>query len=135
MSRQCLLDEESVDVLEHRLRRSEPVQDGPRCPWPRMTPPPPAGPPIEPPVTHVSDATWEAERRRRIDARPPPPRDDRRAVAVALNAEYVDQDTASAACPICAGVLALRFRGELVELDCCDGCAPDDVQQAVAVIA
>ncbi len=95
-----------------------------------------AGPPIEPPITHVATATWQhwqAERQQRIDARPPPRRDARRAVAVALNAEYVDQDTASATCPRCAGVLALRFRGELVELDCCDGCPPGDVERAVGV--
>lgn len=131
------LDEsEPVDVLEHRQRARQPVQDGPRCPWPRMTPPPPAGPPIEPPVTRVSDATWqqwEAERQQRIDARPPPRRDARRRICVALSAEYVDLHTASAQCPICHGVLAIRFRGLLIDLDCLDECPPGDVERAVGV--
>lgn len=74
--------------------------------------------------------TATAERQRRIDARPPPPRDARRAVAVALNAEYIDRDTASATCPLCAGVLAIRYRGELVDLDCLDGCPSGDVEHA-----
>jgi hypothetical protein len=78
----------------------------------------------------VDNATWErwAERQQRIDARPPPRRDARRAVAVALDAEYVDRDTASAQCPRCHGVLAIRWRGELVDLECCDGCPPGDVE-------
>jgi hypothetical protein len=126
-----------LDLLEewearHRGRR---IGAGPRCAIPRPTPRPPAGPPIEP-VTRVDNATWarwEAERQRRIDARPAPPRDARRRVCVALDAEYVDRDTASAVCPICHGVLALRFRGALVEFDCCDGCPAVDVERAVGV--
>jgi hypothetical protein len=122
---------DAFDAQELALR----ALAGPRCPWPRMTPPPPAGPPIEPPVTRVDNATWarwEADRQRRIDARRPAPRDARRRIAVALGAEHVDQDTASARCPLCAGVLAIRFRGELVDLDCLDGCPPADVERAVA---
>lgn len=71
---------------------------------------------------------------RRIDARPAPPRDARRRVCVAVDAQYVDRDTASAQCPICHGALAIRFRGELVDLECCDGCAPGDVEHAVGSV-
>jgi hypothetical protein len=128
---------EPVDVLEHRQRRREPVQDGPRCAIPRPTARPPAGPPVEP-VTRVDNATWgrwEAERQKHIAARRPAPRDARRAVAVALSAEYSDLHTASARCPICHGVLAVRCRGLLIDLDCLDGCPPGDVERAVAVIS
>lgn len=132
------LDEETpLDVLAHRQRRRGPLQDGPRCPIPRPTVRPPAGPPVEPPIARVSDATWaawEAERQRRIDAQPPPRRDARRRVAVALDAEYVDRDTASARCPICDGVLAIRFRGALIDLVCLDGCPTADVERAVGSV-
>lgn len=130
------LDEEPLDVLEHRQRARQPIQDGPRCAIPRPAVRPPAGPPIESPHTRVSDATWaawEAERQRRIDARRPPERDARRRICVALNAEYIDQGTASAPCPRCDGVLAIRFRGLLIDLECCDGCAPGDVERAAGV--
>lgn len=127
-----------LDLLEewearHRGRRIGP---GPRCAIPRPAPRPPAGPPVEPPVTRVDNATWASwgrERRQRVDARRPPARDARRRICVALNAEYVDQGTASARCPICAGVLAICWRGELTELACLDGCASGDVERAAGV--
>jgi hypothetical protein len=137
MARDELAALDAVERIERAQQRKPAVQAGPRCGLPRPTPRPPAGPPIEPPVTRVDNATWQhwqTARRQRIDARPPP-RDARRAVAVALNAEHIDQGTASATCPRCHGVLAIRFRGELIDLDCCDGCPPGDVQRAAGVVA
>jgi hypothetical protein len=84
-------------------------------------------------VDNATWGRWETARQKHIDARRPAPRDARRAVAVALDAEHVDRDTASAVCPICHGVLAIRFRGELIDLDCLDECPPGDVERAVGV--
>jgi hypothetical protein len=125
---------DAVEAIERAQQRRPTVQAGPRCAIPRPTARPPAGPPVEP-VTRVDNATWgrwETERRQRIDARRPAPRDARRAVAVALDAEHVDRDTSSATCPRCHGVLAIRFRGELIDLDCLDGCPPADVEGVIA---
>lgn len=133
-------EDAAVDALRDAFNAEEitptlAVQAGPRCPWPRMVPPPPVGPPIEPPVTRVDNATWarwEADRQQHVDARPPGQLDARQRLARALDAEYIDLDTASARCPRCHGPLAIRWRGELTDLDCVDGCPPADVEAAVA---
>lgn len=43
---------------------------------------------------------------------------------------YIDRDTVSAHCPICDGVMVVRFHGRLVDFDCCDtGCTEQNIVQ------
>lgn len=45
---------------------------------------------------------------------------------------YIDSDTVSAVCPLCAGVLAVTFTDIAVRFRCCDaGCDEDQIARVV----